>query len=600
MDDAPPPRPRGDADLGFTKQQPVRWFTPGVLASTGQRVVLSAALGDFLDKRELQQTLDASVVDHGSEGQEVWIDYLADTGDGFDATYSIASLTARPQLVVDGLSERLPRAGLLILGGDEVYPAATPEEYDNRFRGPYQASLPYTKGDSPKVMAIPGNHDWYDGLTNFMRLFCSADAEWIGGRRSVQSRSYFAVKLANGWWLWGIDIQFDSYIDGPQIQYFKTVAQSMEPGAPLILCTGKPSWIDLDADPRAFRNLAYLETRVIRPAGIRLMVSISGDSHHYARFAGEDGTQKITAGGGGAFLHPTHHLEDRLDVPVDPAARRKRPYFLQRRYPDERTSRRLSLGALRLPATNPQFMVVPAVLYVLLGWTSQFANRVLESRSTVPLEMSVRKYGYVDHLTGLFRSPLAILLLLLVWGGLSAFAKPPPDWARGRRKLPAKILLGLSHATVQVAVGVFVGLVAIDVASFASGWLFTLVLLAVLGVLGGLAGTLVMGAYLAACCVLLKAHTNEAFSAMGRTDYKNFLRLRIDPEGVLTVYAIGLDKANHSWRYDPDNADPSAPWLVPDGADLSCHLLEQVVVDPHHGSTTSSLPARSRDGHPSR
>ncbi|MGH4022655.1 MAG: metallophosphoesterase family protein [Pseudonocardiaceae bacterium] len=552
-----PGRPRSDCDLGFTRQRPVRWFSPAVLANTGQRVLLSAAVGDFLDKRELQQALGDGVVHLGTGARDVWIDYVSDTGDGFDPTYSIAWLTAQRELQVSGLD--LPRGELLVLGGDEVYPAGTPAEYENRFKGPYKASLPYAGHDSPTVVAIPGNHDWYDGLTNFMRVFCSADEKWIGGRRTVQSRSYFAVRLTDDWWLWGIDIQFDAYIDDPQIQYFKEAARSMGAGTNLILCTAKPSWTDVKNDPQAFRNLAYLEARVIRPAGIRLMLSLSGDTHHYARYAAEDGTLRITAGGGGAFLHPTHHLDDTLSVPTDPAGDQVQRYDLEERYPEAGRSRRLSLGALRLPWTNPAFMVVPATIYVLLGWT--------------------------------FRSPVAVLLLLVVLAGLIGFASPSATWSHGRRRLPAKALMGVSHLAAQLAVGALVGVVAVGIASFAGGWLSTVVLLAVLAGIGGLAGTVVMGAYLALCCALLRSHGNEAFSCQALTGYKNFLRLHIGTDGVLRVYAIGLDAANRRWRFDHGNPDGSAPWLAPEGAGIRCHLIEKVVIDP--GKPAGQQPVRA-------
>ena len=76
--------------------------------------------------------------------------------------------------------------------------------------------------DPPALFAVPGNHDWYDGLTAFLRFFCQGG--WVGGWKTEQRRSYFAVKLPQRWWLLGIDIQFDTYIDAPQIDYFRTVA----------------------------------------------------------------------------------------------------------------------------------------------------------------------------------------------------------------------------------------------------------------------------------------------------------------------------------------------------------------------------------------
>src|SRR5262249_35446552 len=42
----------------------------------------------------------------------------------------------------------------------------------------------------------------------------------------------------------------------------------------------------------------------------RLCVVLTGDSHHYSRYT-EETRHYITAGGGGAFTHPTHHLRCR-------------------------------------------------------------------------------------------------------------------------------------------------------------------------------------------------------------------------------------------------------------------------------------------------
>ncbi len=579
----PPRRPQSEGDLGFTRQRSVRWFQPGVLAIAAQRVLLSSAFGDFLDKRELQAASEAKVLSHHPVVGDAWIDYIADTGDGFDPTYSIAWLTAQRELRVEGLDRPLPRAGLLVLGGDEVYPVPDSTEYDNRFRGPYRASLPHTMQDSPQVVALPGNHDWYDGLTNFIRLFCSLADKWIGGRRTVQNRSYFAVRLTHDWWLWGIDIQFDAYIDDPQLQYFRDVAQTMGQGARLILCTAKPSWTDVNADPEAFRNLAYLESRVIRPAGVRLLLSVSGDSHHYARYASEDGRQKITAGGGGAFLHPTHHLDDSLNVPVDPVpGANTESYRLRHRYPAERRSRWMSLGAIGLPLRNLSFLAVPAVLYILLGWSSQFANRLLEQRLAGPFDQSVENFGWFDELMGLVRNPVSILLLLVLVAGLVAFADPAITWSRGWKGLVAKLAMGLTHFAMQLAVGLAVGLVAIEVASLVDGAMFVVVLVVALGLLGGLAGGFTLGFYLAVCCFALRAHVNEAFSSMALTSHKNFLRLHIDERGVLTVYSIGLNRPTKKWKLDRDDADPEAPWLAPDGDGPHPHLIEApIIINPH-------------------
>ena len=89
--------------------------------------------------------------------------------------------------------------------------------------------------EMPPVAALPGNHDWYDGLGAFRRNFCeswvrrdhehhqghpqaidipsAADRDDVGGWGAFQSRSYFAVQLSPRWWLWAVDSQLDAPID---------------------------------------------------------------------------------------------------------------------------------------------------------------------------------------------------------------------------------------------------------------------------------------------------------------------------------------------------------------------------------------------------
>src|SRR5437762_1918919 len=83
------------------------------------------------------------------------------------------------------------------LGGDQVYPTASGQQYDDRFKGPFHAALPVppAEGAQPRLYAVPGNHDWYDGLTAFLRLFVRAHDGDIGGWQTRQTRSYFAIEL---------------------------------------------------------------------------------------------------------------------------------------------------------------------------------------------------------------------------------------------------------------------------------------------------------------------------------------------------------------------------------------------------------------------
>ena len=569
--DVPPVRPRTDADLKFTPQPEVRWFDPRVLAKSGVRVLLSGAFGQFLDKRELQAEVTQEPLTQHKDKPGLWLDFISDTGDGFDPTYTVAWLASQRELVLPS-GERLPRGEVLVLGGDEVYPVANPEAYEQRFKGPYEAALPWMDRGNPDLYAIPGNHDWYDGLTSFVRLFCQGN--WIGGRLTRQTRSYFAVELPGRWWLWGIDIQLDSYIDEPQLKYFRAIDLKREDR--VILCTATPAWIE-GSDSRGFKNLAYLEKTLIRPKGARLMLSLSGDKHHYEHYVGDDGTHKVTAGGGGAFLHPTHPFaEDPLTIDVGgPSGEAPQVFTSVCSYPDRKRSRRMAWWAVGLPRWNWLFTLMPAVIYVLLGFSSQFSLRAFEQAG--PIEVAAPSFGWTDVLRGLLSNPVSLLVLLIFFGGLSGFAKPSPRGPHSTRgRIAVKWLMATFHLVLHIAAITVVGLLAVKGAFTVfegNGVGFTVVLLLIMAVLGGFIGAAVTGLYLAVCCAVFNAHGNEAFSAMRLTGYKNFLRLHLDERGDLTVYPLGVHKSTKQWRVDPDNSD-EASWLAPDGRAPIAQLIE--------------------------
>jgi hypothetical protein len=52
----------------------------------------------------------------------------------------------------------------------------------------------------------------------------------------LQNRSYFALKLINGWWLFGTDMQLGSALDTPQIEYFTEVMKKLALDDRIILC----------------------------------------------------------------------------------------------------------------------------------------------------------------------------------------------------------------------------------------------------------------------------------------------------------------------------------------------------------------------------
>ena len=215
----------------------VGWYEPALLARVGVRTIISSVFGQYADQRLIQAATDVAPIetiinrynysDVRSEDPErrvsigengaFWADYIADIGDGFLPTYATAYLLAQPHLDTKEAGQ-LTAGSILIMGGDQCYPQATREEYKLRLQTPYDWAYSVAAPER-KLFAIPGNHDWYDGLSAFDSLFCSArdrmsqqNGNKIGGWQCKQHRSYWALELPYRWWIWGCDIQFSQYL----------------------------------------------------------------------------------------------------------------------------------------------------------------------------------------------------------------------------------------------------------------------------------------------------------------------------------------------------------------------------------------------------
>ncbi|MGI8684944.1 MAG: metallophosphoesterase [Acidimicrobiales bacterium] len=577
----PPPRPVTERpeDIGFTKQEMTRWLSPAQLVDTGLRVVLSGIFGTYADKREFQEGRPSEPCDL-SDGPELWFDYISDLGDGFNPTYALATLLAAEKLDLTGgdgdgggpgVGMSTQRGRLLVMGGDQVYPTADIESYRNRLIGPYRAALPYTATDHPQILALPGNHDWYDGLTAFTRVFCQGS--WIGGWTTGQRRSYFAAALPQRWWLFGIDIQFDTYIDEPQIEYFRDViGPRLEPGDSVILCSAKPNWVTANEDkPDAYDTLDYFQRIAIEPFQAEVRLNLTGDTHHYARYQETGGdAQLITAGGGGAFLSDSHHLPEHLLLPPpDSPHTGKRPkapasFDLKTCYPTKAESRRIALGAVTLARKNPSFVALLAGVYVLYAWTVQSALR----RPGQSFSEVMHGLSFTGIAAGLARSPLALVVTAVLVLGLAGFTK-----ATSKAK---KYLLGGAHALVHLVAVVAVVRVVDQVLDGLHGLPYLAGYLALVGVAGGLIGSLVMAAYLYLADRFFNCNANELFAAQRIEDKKNFLRLHIDPSGLLTVYPVKVDRVPTKWRLRTGGRDGD-PWFEADGNPPRPALIEEPI-----------------------
>ncbi|CAN5621853.1 hypothetical protein BH20ACT2_BH20ACT2_08110 [soil metagenome] len=552
----------------------VRWLDPHQLLDTAARVVLSGTFSSYADSRELQAFVAVEVADR-SGPPEMWLDYVADLGDGWNSTYTVARLLATEGLKLDWNGRAVPteRGSILVMGGDQVYPVPNRTEYENRLLGPYRSALPCARGESPELFAIPGSHDWYDGLINFTSVFCRSRS--IGGWRTRQTRSYFALKLPHGWWLWGIDLQFGSHLDEAQLQYFSDVAvDGLAEGDRVILCMAKE--VDSGRDDTEIysdRDLAYLEREVIEPNGAFVAVYLKSGRHHYCRYEEEGGARHvITAGGGGAFLHPTHQLPERIDPPgVGEAG----SYQRAATYPTTDVSKRLRKRTWLLPLYNLPLAGVFAGVHVLLAF---MLGLHLGDRH--------RALGFSGLRLALWESPTAFLLVLLMiitFGAMVRFAHDANGVSR--------VLLGLVHSSLQCATlaGVMLGASRLASALGLGGAPSLLVFLAFVGLLGGAASTVGVAGYLwATNCLGL--HGNEAYAPLHHMDLKNFLRLHIDREGTLTLYPVGIDRVGRRWKLCPD-APAHAPWFAPAGADATPRLIEAPIRITRDGSSDE----RSRD-----
>jgi hypothetical protein len=586
----------------------VRWLSPGELARTAVKVVLAAVFASYSDKREIQAALYSGLLRaplrEPDTATELWVDYVADLGDGFDATSTVAHTVAAEKITVTdaGLEYQLSRGGVLVLGGDEVYPTASAPAYEDRFKGPYRAALP-TSGDDPLLVALPGNHDWYDGLTSFLRLFTHRRA--IGGWQTRQHRSYFAVQLPQRWWLVGLDSQLGNYIDEPQVEYFQRhLSACLQNGDGVIVCSAEPAWVaTVDKDLDSFNALHWFDRNVIRtkinpvtgerePTGASIRVWLTGDRHHYARYAerlpGEQvekdtplppdrrRRQMVTCGLGGAYLSPSHRLP--AELPLPPSAARMRdkddpPLRFARAqvtYPDASTSRRLARrlaypwSVYWLGRRNPGFPQLAAgvhatlflMLSVLLGFALGTQHPIKAVRSGLDA---------VGGIIGLGLGGIGVLLLL---GWLKR-------WARtGEANAPPSNTAVAVLMQLAVALTILVVTVVIPWPADWPGWSVLALCLVVAGVLGAGLGCEAFALY------ILSVRTGPVaewqMSGQAIEDHKGFLRLHIAPEGDLTIYPLVIDEVCYEWELADDPTGGKRP--VPAAPLPSPRLIESPVV----------------------
>jgi hypothetical protein len=332
----------------------------------------------------------------------------------------------------------------------------------------------------------------------------------------------------------------------------------MGEGDRIILCTAEPHWIfakiynKYDEEMNE-NNLAFLDRKIF--TNQQITVYMAGDLHHYRRHATGLGLQKITAGGGGAFLHPTHGE----DVKELAGGYQLAPTGI---FPSEKESKKLTWKNLAFLALNPWFGLVTALLYTLTCW-SVMAN--------------IGRLGLSQWVLALKRvvgtsvaNPIAVFWILLVWGGFILFT----DTYSKRYRWIAGTLHGFAHVLAVFFIGWFASYVGMTWLQlpFKSPWQLLLAGI-LIAFLGWIVGSLVMGIYLLVSLNRFGRHSNEAFSALAIPHWKHFLRLKIDANGKLTIYPIGIRRVPRKWKaseqangsmFLPDDPKATAPELIED------------------------------------
>ncbi|MDI9835527.1 metallophosphoesterase family protein [Streptomyces sp. KAU_LT] len=257
---------------------------------------------------------------------------IGDTGEGDDSQYAVV-----PGFLKEGQDTRFA-----VLASDVIYPVGAADDYGPKFFRPY-------RDYKAPIYAIPGNHDWYEDLTAFMRVFCDdapplppepaprtlsrarlrsllwhrpreGDGQRLDEARELRSDpSQLAVQPGPYWAIdagpiriVGIDTGLLGTIDAEQGAWLREVSRDPRPK---ILVTGSPLYVDGEHHPCAIEGGGTVDD-IVRDPAHRYVAAIGGDIHNYQRYpvrVGDRTIQYVVAGGGGAFMHATHTIK-KVDV----------------------------------------------------------------------------------------------------------------------------------------------------------------------------------------------------------------------------------------------------------------------------------------------
>ncbi len=549
------------------ERRPMAWYALGGLWRVAREQLWSLNLLRNLDRREtFTGPFRALPVVAAADG-ELWVDFIADTGDGGSATTAVAQAMLAPRLRPEGLpaahADGLPTARLLVLGGDLAYPGASPAHYQARLVEPFELARPHSGfGEDKVVVAIPQNHDWMDSLSTFCRYFVNDQKAGLLRAQAPQTRSYFALALPHGWHWLGFDFALAGDLDRAQFDAFRGLLErgDIAPGSDVLLLYPEPYWTREigDRSPRGYpRRYQRLEALLMKH-GCRIRLRLAGDLHHYVRESLPEaalgyGSEIVTCGSGGAFGHPTHarevsdtkYLQVGIDAQAAQADLRERVFV--GRSPGGAPAHDATLEQVHRFDSRRVCYPEPAVSRRRAWWNVVALLRGRNAHFALGIGLALALGSLLPgHAAWLGALPGLLAAVTVATENDPAH----PRWPDALLALP--LVAGV--LALAAAVG------GID------PWPWRLPA-AVLGT------ALLFGSYLALASALFGRLPNNASSALPGEHHKGFMRLHLHAGG-LEVFMLGLDDVPQRWHRNPEGwprwkpmGDP-ARWRVVDRFEL--------------------------------
>jgi len=312
------------------------WLNPRTLWQSRRNEWIARFLSDPVND-ERRHWVDAQRQRPERQRPDVPKDFIIDRSDLDPARFLVVGDTGEGDesqwALVPSLLERGKDTHFMVICSDVVYPAGDVNEYLNKFYKPYKY---YPK----PIYALPGNHDWCDGLNGFMVHFCGAEPSsrsvgrnWILRRlwrkaarvqpgvlercrdlrpeleeHIKQPGPYFAIDTGP-LRIVSIDTGINSQLDREQGEWLYRVSSNSP--KPKILLTGKPIYVDNKYRPGSIEDSTTEVDDIVRMGEHNYVAVIGGDIHNYQRYpvkVGNRTIQYIVSGGGGAFMSDTHKI----------------------------------------------------------------------------------------------------------------------------------------------------------------------------------------------------------------------------------------------------------------------------------------------------